>query len=107
MDNKDITDWNNIPKTDELARPILFRPVTNVLVIEVTEAFIRGAHLKNCVFELDEKNPYRTYSGKQKALVKCFWFGKKPKTTWMNLTLIGPYKELSGFTGKVVENIGR
>ncbi len=100
-------DWSNVPDTSKVAKPISFRTVENKLVVKVEESFFRGSHFKSCYFEVaDKKEPIDTYMGKQRIEVKVLWFGRKPRTSWAHITLVGNYELIYGYTGEVVNDFG-
>ena len=101
------SDWTGIRSTSKLAKPVSYRSVENRLVVKVEQSFFRGSHFKNCFFEVsDKKEPIDTYAGKQRIQVKVLWFGRKPKTTWAHITLVGNYELIYGYTGDVVNDFG-
>lgn len=102
------TDWNDVPMTDGNAAPIAVRNVSVATVIHIAKASIRDAIIEDAHFELtDPLTAYGTYAGKQRAEVKCLWYGRKPPTSWMHITLLGPHTELRDYSGEVVADIGR
>ena len=102
------TDWSDIRDTDRLARPILRATVTKSHVIHVSKAGIRGAVIENAYFQIaDVAEPYSLRGKQLRVEVQCLWFGRKPKVTWMHLSLLGPSREIFDYTGQVVRNIGR
>lgn len=102
------TDWTGVPNRDELAEPVTHRVVSNATVIHVTHASIRNAEVQNVTFELaSDGEAYGTYAGSPRAEVKCLWYGRRPSTTWMHITLLGPHTEERNYTGEVVWDFGR
>ena len=102
------TDWSDVPHTDKRAHPIEEEQVKKALAIYVTKACIRSAIVEKRYFEIaDVAEPYSTFSGKQRVEVRCLWYKRKPKVTWMHLTLLGKHHEEEDYTGSVVRNIGR
>lgn len=102
------TDWTDVPNLDKLAEPVVLRAVSNATVIHVAHASIRNAEVRNVTFELaSDGEAYGTYAGIPRAEVKCLWYGRKPSTTWMNITLLGPHREERGYSGEVVWDFGR
>ena len=107
MQDESNTNWDQIPKTSSDAKPIAWRPVVDSVVIHVTKATIRDATMENVWFELYEpEKALGTYAGHTRAEVQCLWFGRKPPTSWMHITLLGPHEEVRGYTGEVVADIG-
>lgn len=102
------TDWSGIPMTDASAEPVCLQAVSDAVVIHITRASIRDAIVENVTFELANlKNAYGSYAGKPRAEVRCLWYGRKPPTSWMHLTLLGPHTEERNYTGEVVWDFGR
>lgn len=100
------TDWSGVPHSNERAGPVAFRHVEKKPVIQVQRASIRNAIIENAYFELVEYGTARKMeNGKHKVEVKCLWYGCKPATTWMHITVDGPYTVLGEYTGQVVHNI--
>ncbi len=103
------TDWTGIRLTDPKATVIEWGPATpGARCIYVPKATIRRAVVEGGVFQLDDiENPIRILRGKQRAVVRCLWYGRKPLVTWMHLTLLSKYEERKNYRGKVVTNIAR
>ena len=102
------TDWTGIPHTDKNAHPIEHEQVKKARAIYVTKASIRSAIVEKRYFEIaDVAEPYSTFNSKQRVEVRCLWYKRKPKVTWMHLTLVGEHREEPEYTGNVVRNIGR
>jgi len=103
------TDWTGIPNTDKRAKPSKYKFVKNAKVLVVKRASIRSAIISNGVFYLNNiDNPFSHYKEKTRASVECMWFGRKPKVTWMNLTVYdGEWEIKNKYTGDVIVNISR
>ena len=100
------TNWDHIPMTCEDAKPVAWRSVTDSVVIHVTKATIRNATIEDAWFELHEpEKALGSYAGHTRAEVKCLWFGRKPPTTWMHITLLGPHEEVRNYSGDVIADI--
>ena len=100
------TDWTGISNTYSKAKPNSFRKVKDVKAVLIHDGYFRGSKLKDCYFEVvQSKEPLSTFKGKQRVEVKVLWFGRKPKTTWAHITLVGKYELLPKYTGDVVANI--
>ena len=99
--------WKDVPHTNTKAAINEYRKVKDKLAIKVTKAQIRNANVSG-VFELASVDmPFRIKKGELTAEVICLWHGKKPKTTWMHLTLGKKYELLFNYTGEVVDNISQ
>jgi hypothetical protein len=80
------------------------KQVSNASVVRLSKAFIRGSEVSG-TFLLADGAEVRSYAGRQRIAVQCLWFGKKPKTTWMNITLLCAPKFDSRYTGEVAWDI--
>ena len=98
------TDWTGIPHTCSSAQP-RYKTVSNAKVVKLSKAFIRGSEITNGVFLLEDGAEVRSYAGRQRIAVQCLWFGRKPPTTWMNITLLCAPKFDSSYTGEVAWDI--
>lgn len=97
------TDWAGIPTTSTTAKPKA-KVVKNARVVVLKKAFIRGSEVSG-TFLLAEGAEVKTYAGRQRIEVQCLWFGRKPKTTWMNITLLSEPVFKNNYIGEVVANI--
>ncbi len=102
------TDWANIPDTDDKAVPMVFEEVQDAHVVWVESATIRDAIIKNHFMEIADPNTIgHLFRGNPAVEVRCLWYGRKPPTRWMRLTLCGDYKPQKGYSGPVVRDIFR
>jgi hypothetical protein len=105
MTNSLNTNWDNIPHTNSNAQQKSERRVVDVLAIRVESASIRGATVSG-IFELaDNPQPITIYNGDLRAEVKCFWYNRKPTSTWMHLSLSKKWELIRNYSGEVVDNI--
>jgi hypothetical protein len=105
MPTKPSTDWTGVPMTYPYATVREPKQVSNASVVRLSKAFIRGSEITNGVFLLADGAEVRSYAGRQRIEVQCLWFGKKPKTTWMNITLLCAPKFDSSYSGEVAWDI--
>jgi hypothetical protein len=98
------TDWTSIPLLSKTASPKKHISVRNALVVFFKKATIRNAVVSG-YFKLAEGADVKTYAGKQRIEVECLWFGRKPRTTWMNITLLSKPEFNDNYTGEVVWDI--
>jgi hypothetical protein len=99
--------WKGAPNTNPKAAISKLRKVKGKLVIEVVKAHLRTAEITG-IFELaNTVMPFRIKKGALTAEVICLWHGKKPKTTWMHITLGKKYELITEYSGEVVANIGK
>lgn len=100
------TDWTGIAHTDVRAKPTSWTQVEGVLAVRVECARIRGAEVSGVFAVSDHPEPITVHGdGTPRAEVHCLWFGRKPPTSWMHLTLAGKWQLVRSYTGPVVENI--
>ena len=104
MDYK--TDWTGVPHTAKTAKVVRERHVENSKVIRVDNAYIRGSTVSG-YFKLASEAVVKTYAGKRRIEVECLWFGRKPATSWMNITLLSEPEFINGYTGKVALDVRR
>ena len=109
MANIDTTDWTSIRPTDKNVVPIGCNALRKCAsCILVTKGNIRDAVVSGYFQVAYVPNPNSTSAGKQRKQVICYLYGKKPKTTWMNLTVSkGGCADVKNYTGEVISNIGR
>jgi len=98
------TDWTGVPMTYETASPKKHISVRNARVVFLKNATIRKATVSG-YFKLADGADVKTYAGKQRIEVECLWFGRKPRTTWMNITLLSKPIFNSHYTGEIVWDI--
>lgn len=105
MTDKFNTNWDDVPDTDKNAIPIGWREVKDVRAVKIIGS-IRDAAVDG-YFELapgaTDKKPYADHF---RIEVKCLWYERKPKTTWMHITIAGECKIIEHYTGQVISNIG-
>ena len=109
--DKPNTDWTGIPHTDAKADVTNYESVKNVTVIWISKASIRNAQLDDRSFELvDAASKPQMRWRKERIEVKCFWYGRKPSTSWMHIAIDGEYEITKKYSDEVVEvvyDIGR
>ena len=98
------TDWTGVPMLSKTATPKEHRQVTNARVVYLKKATIRLATVSG-YFKLAEGAVVKPYAGKQRIEVECLWFGRKPPSTWMNITLLSKPEFIDNHTGDVVWDI--
>jgi len=104
------TDWDDIPDTDSNAEPERSEPAPpRRQVVYVKQATIRNATITNAYFLLAEGYAVQQRSnGTERLEVECLWYDRKPKTTWMHITVPpGQYQIQSSEGISVVANIAR
>ena len=109
MTSKDAANWAGIRLTDKNAVPIGWAALPiGARCVFVTKGSIRGAVVSGYFQVADVLNPNSTRAGRQRIQVVCHWYGKKPKTTWMNLTVSkSGCEDMKNYSGDVICNIGR
>lgn len=99
------TDWTGIRNSDAKAKIKDYRKVLDVLAIQVENASIREAEVTG-LFELaNTTQPFDVKDGELRVEVKCLWYERKPKTTWMHLTLSKNWALITNYSGEVANNI--
>lgn len=104
MSTTHSTDWTGVPMTSKTALPKESIPVKGARVVFLKKATIRGAVVSG-YFKLAEGAVVKPYAGKQRIEVECLWFGCKPPSTWMNITLLSKPEFNDNYTGEVVWDI--
>ena len=108
MIKENLTDWTGIRNTDPKAIPITFAlPANGRRIVHVTNARIRQAVVSGYFQVADVVEPHSEHACKRRIQVECFWYGKKPKVCWMNLTVDGGVTDAKDYRGEVISNIGR
>ena len=103
-------DWTNTRNTDKDAKAVDWDyapPNRKILVAEI--ASIRNATLLNEKFLIAEGcDVKQRKNGTERIQVECFWYGKRPKTMWMQIKIEpGRYIIKNSDEEKVVINIAR
>ena len=104
------TDWDGIPHTDPNAEPVRWKTAPpHRQVVYVKQATIRNATISNTYFLLAEDYSIQQRSnGTERLEVECLWYDRKPKTTWMHITVPPGQYEIQSSNGiSVVANIAR
>jgi hypothetical protein len=100
--------WGDIPNTYRGGVPIEYDHVKNVSAVWIERGSLRGSEILDQYLELSEPEPvFSTYLEKQRIEVKLLWFGRKPKVTWANVTILGEYRIIRNFSGRVLRDIGK
>ena len=108
MNAENITDWTGIANTDAKAEPIAYSEVpAGRLVVKVTDAEIRDAVVSGHFLVVQKDNPRSYKEGNWRIEVECYWFEKKPKTSWMHLTVNNGFEYVKNYKSEVIHNIGR
>lgn len=104
-----VDDLRGVPNRDAKAEPIAWsKPSAGRTVVFVEKAVVRHARISAAHFLVaDVVEPINTYAGTKRIEVECYWFGKKNRTRWMNLTISGGFRFVENYVGDVVTNIGR
>lgn len=101
---------NGAPHTDAEAKPIKWELApSNRKVIEVKDALYRNAALSGKFLVAQSANAYGTNKDGHKTIeVECYWYGWRPKTRWMRLTIINQEVEISDYSNiEVIKDIGK
>jgi hypothetical protein len=98
------TDWTGVPMLSKKASPKLYSKARDARVVFLMKATIRNAVVSG-YFKLAEGAEVKPYAGKQRIEVECLWFGRKPPSTWMNITLLSKPQFNYHYSGEVVWDI--
>jgi hypothetical protein len=101
---------NDAPHTDAEAKPIKWELApSNRKVIEVNDALYRNAVLSGKFLVAQSPNAYGTNKDGHKTIeVECYWYGWRPKTRWMRLTVINEEIEITAYSNlDVIKDIGK
>ena len=110
MDIQEEHPNNGAPHTDAEAKPIKWELApSNRKVIEVKDALYRNAALSGKFLVSQSANAYGTNKDGHKTIeVECYWYGWKPKTRWMRLTIINQESEITDYSNlDVIKDIGK
>jgi hypothetical protein len=110
MDIQEEHPNNGAPNTDADAKPIKWELApNNRKVIEVKDANYRNAVLSGKFLVAQSANAYGTNKDGHKTIeVECYWYGWKPKTRWMRLTIINQEIEITDYSNlDVIKDIGK
>ena len=96
------------PHTNPLAKPNRWEIApANRKIIRVKDAHYRNAVVSGVLVVAESENAYgRNKDGHLTIEVECYWYGWKPTTRWIRLTLTTAEEELSNYRDEVVRNIG-
>ena len=97
-------DWTGVPILSKTAKEKQYTSVKNARVVFLKKATIRQAVVSG-YFKLADGAVVKPYAGKQRIEVECLWFGRKPPSTWMNITLLSKPEFKDNYTGEVVWDI--
>jgi len=110
MDIQEENPSNDAPHTDALAKPIAWQtaPIGRK-VIEVKDALYRNAVLSGKFLVADSANAYgMNKDGHTTIEVECSWYGWKPMTRWIRMTIINQEIEIvNNGNIEVIKNIGK
>ena len=98
------TDWTGVPMLSTTATTKEHVHVRNTRVVFFKKATIRNAVVSG-YFKLAEDAEIKSYADKRRIEVECLWFGRKPPTTWMNITMLSKPEFIDNYTGDVVWDI--
>ena len=102
------TNWTGVRTLDAKAIVVETVPSEPGTVIYVPECKIRNATIENVCFQVAPGGRgFHTYDGKERVEVLCLWYGRKPPSSWMNITLPSGYKTLKDKSVEIVRNIAR
>ena len=97
------------PHTDPHAKPNKFDIASpNRQHVRVTNACYRLSVFTGVFIVADSKDPHsRNKEGHETLEVECTWYGWRPKTRWIRITLPNAPEYLENYSGDVTVNLGR
>jgi hypothetical protein len=98
------TDLDQTPTTCKAAKVVRHKPVRYARFVYLAKAFIRGVTVSGH-FKLAESSTVKKYAGKRRIEAECLWFGCKPPSTWMNITILSNPVLKDMYSEQVVWNI--
>ena len=99
-------DWVNITHNDTKATVISHRKIVDTLAIRIISGSIRDAVVCDEVFEIaDNPQPFGIHNDVLRAEVKCFWYARRPPSSWMHIKLLGDWELIHNYSGEVADNI--
>lgn len=103
------TDWSEIRFTDKNAAVIDTTPAPKSRrIVFIENGKIRSATVSGHFVVADVPDPVSSYSQKTRIEVECLWYGRKPPSSWMHMTISqGSCIDVPNYSGAVVTNIGR
>ena len=106
----DAQSFEDRPHTDRKAKAIKWEPAAaNRKIIEVIGARYRNAVLNGMFLVADSHDAYGTSKDGFKTIeVECRWYGWRPKSRWIRLTLTSQETEIANSGNEIViKDIGR
>lgn len=88
-------EWDGRYNTNIHAESVKTRHGESVLAIRIEHGHLRGSDFAGIFEVADVPNPFDVNkNGELRVECKVGWFSMKPKTTWSNITIKGPYQLL-------------
>ena len=100
------TDWTGVPVICSTARVQQTAATVLARVVHLDKAFIRGSIVSG-TFKVAPAAQIKTRANKRRIEVECLWFGRKPKTSWMHLTILSEPRFEECYSKEVAWNIER
>lgn len=98
------TNWDQTPDVCKTVKIVKPKSVCNARVVYLAKAFIRGSTVSGH-FKLAQGAMVKPYGSKRRIEVECLWFGCKPPSTWMNITILSHPIFKDRYSGEVAWNI--
>ena len=99
------TNFGEVKSTDNKALPSEPVEMKDVFAIEIVRGSIRTAIVSGVFKIAGIDKPFSVRSGRLRVCVECLWKGRKPRTTWMHITLGKLWKIHKTYDGKICVNI--
>jgi hypothetical protein len=99
------TNFGEVRSLDRKAKPGEPILMKGVFAVEIINGTIRDPKVSS-VFKIAEvEKPFSVRSGRLRVCVECLWKGRKPRTTWMHITLGRVWKIHHSYDGKICVDI--
>jgi hypothetical protein len=97
------------PNTDPRAKPNKFKPApVGRTIVRVRRASYRNAIFDGVFVVANSKDPHgRNRLGHATLEVECHWYGWRPITRWIRITLSDAPEYLKDYKADVVTNLGQ
>jgi hypothetical protein len=99
------TNFGEVRSLDTAAQPSLTIPMKGVFAIEIIGGTIRSAKVSSVFKVAKIDKPFSVRSGRLRVCVECLWKGRKPRTTWMHITLGRAWKLKHTYDGEICVDI--
>jgi hypothetical protein len=99
------TNFSEVKSLDPKAKPSLLMPMKEVFAVEIVKGTIRDAKVSGVFKIAGVEKPFSVRGGRLRVCVECLWKGRKPRTTWMHITLGRVWKIHHSYDGEICVDI--